>query len=101
MVPLLVVFEVLNSVLKTSNYFEKKKVCSKICWQVHINIFTALLKKMSSLNLYLQSASFHHDLLSGWLNSCQGKELSLEHHRRLLGIQLYCIKLLFAPFHVY
>lgn len=53
------------------------------------------------LHRYLQSASLHHDLLSVWLNSCQGKELSLEHHGWLLGVQLHCIKLLFAPFHIY
>lgn len=49
---------------------------------------------------YLESASLHHDLLSVWLDSCQGEELSLENHRWLLGVQLYCIKLLFAPFHI-
>lgn len=51
--------------------------------------------------LYLQSASLHHHLLSVRLNSCQCEELSLEHHGWLLGVQLYCIKLLFAPFHIY
>lgn len=49
---------------------------------------------------YLQSASLHHDLLSVWLNSCQGKELSFENHGWFLSVQLYGIKLLFAPFHI-
>ena len=50
---------------------------------------------------YLQSASLHHDLLSIWLNSCQGIEPSLENHGWFLGVHLYFIKLRSAPFHIH
>lgn len=56
---------------------------------------------MCLLILYLQGAPLYHDLLSVRLNSCQGKELSLEHHGWFLSVQFYRIKLLFAPFHIH
>lgn len=54
----------------------------------------------SCFGSYLQSASLHHDLLPLWLNSGQGEQLSLEHHGRLLCVQLDAFKLLLPPFDV-
>ena len=51
--------------------------------------------------LYLKCASLDHNLLSLWLYPWQGKELSLEDHWRFFCVQLYCIKLLFSPFHIH
>lgn len=52
------------------------------------------------MDFYLQGSSSKHDLLSSWLNSGQGKQLSLEDHWRLIRVQLHTIKFLFSPFHI-
>lgn len=67
----------------------------------NLGLFTPKCGSWTCCHVYLQGASLHHDLLSVWLNSCQGEELSLEHHRRFLRVQFDRIKLLFAPFHIH
>ena len=62
------------------------------------NYFHKYVMKIST-KFYLQCSSFHHNFLSGRLDSSQCKKLSLEHHRRFISIQFYTFKFLLSPFH--
>lgn len=62
------------------------------------NYFLKYVMKIST-KFYLQCSSFHHNFLSGRLDSSQCKKLSLEHHRRFISIQFYTFKFLLSPFH--
>ena len=63
-----------------------------------VNYFHKYIMRIST-TFYLQCSSFHHNFLSGWLDSSQCKKLSLEHHWRFISIQFYTFKFLLSPLH--
>ena len=58
-------------------------------------------KKMMTMCHYLDHNALHHDLLSVWLDACQGKQLGLEQHWRLGRVAIDVLELFLAPFHLH